>query len=253
MELFTNEWLSPFLALGLIILAGITSFITAAFGAGGGLLLLVVMASILPMSAVIPVHGLVQLGSNANRMLLTLRQIDLSMLLYFSAGGIVGALSASLLVTQLPLELMKLVVGLFVLYLLWGATPAIRETSKLGRTVAGVITTFLSMFVGASGPMVGSYMYINGYEKLRFTATFSSCMTFQHSLKAIVYTAIGFSFWQWLPLIVAMVTSGALGTWAGIKLLKKLPAEKFKLIFRVIISLLCVQLIWQAANEWLVS
>lgn len=253
MELFTNEWLSPFLALGLIILAGITSFITAAFGAGGGLLLLVVMASILPMSAVIPVHGLVQLGSNANRMFLTLRKIDLSMLLYFSAGGIVGALSASLLVSQLPLELMKLAVGLFVLYLLWGATPAIRETSKLGRAVAGAITTFLSMFVGASGPMVGSYMYLNGYEKLRFTATFSSCMTFQHSLKAVVYTAIGFSFWQWLPLIVAMVTSGALGTWAGIKLLKKLPAEKFRLIFRVIISLLCVQLIWQAANEWLVS
>lgn len=253
MELFTNEWLSPFLALGLIILAGITSFITAAFGAGGGLLLLVVMASILPISAVIPVHGLVQLGSNANRMLLTLRQIDLSMLLYFSGGGIVGALSASLLVTQLPLEMMKLVVGLFVLYLLWGATPAMRETSKLGRAVAGAITTFLSMFVGASGPMVGSYMYLNGYEKLRFTATFSSCMTFQHSLKALVYTAIGFSFWQWLPLIIAMVASGALGTWAGIKLLKKLPAEKFKLIFRVIISLLCVHLIWQAANQWLVS
>jgi uncharacterized membrane protein YfcA len=251
MELLSNELISPLMTIGLILLAGFTSFITAAFGAGGGLLLLIVMASILPISALIPVHGLVQLGSNANRMLFTFRHIDWSMLAYFSAGGIVGALSASLLVTQLPIELMKLVVGLFVLYVLWGATPSIQETSKLGRAIAGAVTTFLSMFVGASGPMVGSYMYRNAYEKLRFTATFSSCMTFQHSLKAFVYVSIGFSFWQWLPLIVAMIISGGVGTWIGIKLLKKLPAEKFKLVFRVILSLLCVQLISLTTYEWL--
>ena len=251
MEFLTHNMLSPTMAAGLIVLAGLTSFITAAFGAGGGLLLLVVMASIMPMSAVIPVHGLVQLGSNANRMLLTLKHIDLRMLIYFSVGGIVGALSASLLVTQLPLELMKLVVGIFVLYILWATTPAIRETSRLGRVIVGAITSFLSNFVGASGPMVGSYMYLNGYEKLRFTATFSSSMTFQHCLKAFVYSAIGFSFWQWLPLIIAMIASGAIGTWFGIKLLNKLPAEKFKLVFRIILTLLCVQLVWQAIVQTL--
>ena len=249
MEFLTHDLLSHLVAIGLIILAGLTSFITAAFGAGGGLLLLVVMASVMPMSAVIPVHGLVQLGSNANRMLLTFRHIDLTMLAWFSAGGLVGALCASLLVTQLPLELMKLVVAIFVLYLLWGATPKIRETSKVGRIIAGAITTFLSMFVGASGPMVGSYLYINGYDKLRFTATFSSSMTFQHCLKAFVYSAIGFAFWQWLPLIIAMVSSGAMGTWLGIKLLHKLPAEKFRLAFRVILSLLCLRLIWESVAQ----
>jgi uncharacterized protein len=249
MEFFTNDLLGPTMAIVLIILAGFTSMLTAAFGAGGGLLLLVVMASIMPMSAVIPVHGLVQLGSNANRMLLTFRFIDRHMLLYFSLGGIIGALGASLLVAELPLELMKIAVGLFVIYLLWGVTPAIRETSNLWRILAGMFTSFMSMFVGASGPLVGSCMHVNGYNKMRFTATFSSCMTFQHCLKAFVYGAIGFSFWQWLPLILSMVASGAIGTWIGIKLLKKLPTEKFKMIFRVVLSVMCLQLIWQAAGE----
>jgi uncharacterized protein len=249
MEFFTNDILGPTMAIVLIILAGFTSMLTAAFGAGGGLLLLVVMASIMPMSAVIPVHGLVQLGSNANRMLLTFRFIDRHMLLYFSLGGIIGALGASLLVAELPLELMKIAVGLFVIYLLWGVTPAIRETSNLWRILAGMFTSFMSMFVGASGPLVGSCMHVNGYNKMRFTATFSSCMTFQHCLKAFVYGAIGFSFWQWLPLILSMVASGAIGTWIGIKLLKKLPTEKFKMIFRVVLSVMCLQLIWQAAGE----
>jgi uncharacterized protein len=249
MEFFTNDILGPTMAIVLIILAGFTSMLTAAFGAGGGLLLLVVMASIMPMSAVIPVHGLVQLGSNANRMLLTFRFIDRHMLLYFSLGGIIGALGASLLVAELPLELMKIAVGLFVIYLLWGVTPAIRETSNLWRILAGMFTSFMSMFVGASGPLVGSCMHVNGYEKMRFTATFSSCMTIQHCLKAFVYGAIGFSFWQWLPLILAMIGSGAIGTWLGIKLLKKLPTEKFKMIFRVVLSVMCLQLIWQATSE----
>ncbi|MDP5032242.1 sulfite exporter TauE/SafE family protein, partial [Paraglaciecola sp.] len=197
------------------------------------------------MAVVIPVHGLVQLGSNANRMLLTFRFIDRHMLLYFSLGGILGALGASLLVAELPLELMKIAVGLFVIYLLWGVTPAIRETSNLWRILAGMLTSFMSMFVGASGPLVGSCMHVNGYDKMHFTATFSSCMTFQHCLKAFVYGAIGFSFWQWLPLIISMIASGAIGTWVGIKVLKKLPTERFKLIFSIILSLLCGQLIWQ--------
>ncbi|WP_404340561.1 sulfite exporter TauE/SafE family protein [Pseudoalteromonas mariniglutinosa] len=245
MEFFTADFLTPFSAMMLIAVAGLTSLISAAFGAGGGLMLLVIMASILPMSVVIPVHGLVQLGSNANRFLLTFKHIDMSMFMYFSLGGVLGAGLSSFVVLAVPLELMKIVVAGFVLYLLWGATPKLRETSKLWRAVAGLVTTFISMFVGASGPLVGSCLYINNYHKLKFTATFSSCMTVQHTLKAIVYAAVGFSFWQWLPLMAAMIASGALGTWLGLKLLHKISSIKFKQVFRLILTVLALQLAWQ--------
>ncbi|MFA3790076.1 sulfite exporter TauE/SafE family protein [Aliiglaciecola sp. SL4] len=246
MEFFVNDFLGPQLILLLIIVAGFSSFITAGFGAGGGFFLLLVMAAVMPISAVIPVHGLVQLGSNANRAILTFPHLDKKMLVYFGLGAIIGAFSASLVVTQLPLALMKLLLGVFVIYLLWAKLPTLSETSVFGKIVVGIVTTFLSMFVGASGPLVGSYMYMNNYEKLAFTATFSSCMTFQHCLKALVFGVIGFAFWDWLPLIIVMVLSGTVGTWFGIKLLKKLPAEKFKRIFKVVLTLMSIHLIWQA-------
>ena len=249
MSIFTQGILEPLTTILLICLAGLTSFLTAALGAGGGLLLLVVMASILPMAVVIPLHGLVQLGSNGNRMLMTFRYIDVPMLAFFSLGAIFGAVGASFIVVELPLELMKIAVGLFVIFLLWGATPTIRETSNTWRILVGLGTTFISMFVGASGPLVGSLMQVNGYEKMRFIATFSSCMTFQHLLKAIVFGTIGFSFWQWLPLILAMIASGAIGTWLGIKQVKKISADKFKSIFRLILSILSIQLIIQAVLQ----
>ncbi|MEP4892171.1 MAG: sulfite exporter TauE/SafE family protein [Aliiglaciecola sp.] len=246
MEFFVNDFLGPQLILLLVIVAGFSSFVTAGFGAGGGVFLLLVMAAVMPISAVIPVHGLVQLGSNTNRAILTFRHLDKKMLVYFGLGAIIGAFSASLVVTQLPLALMKLLLGVFVIYLLWAKLPTLNETSVFGKIVVGIVTTFLSMFVGASGPLVGSYMYMNNYEKLAFTATFSSCMTFQHCLKALVFGVIGFAFWDWLPLIIVMVLSGTVGTWFGIKLLKKLPAEKFKRIFKVILTLMSIHLIWQA-------
>ena len=246
MELFSSELVSPALSLFLIILAGFTSFLTAAMGAGGGLLLLVAMASFMPMAAVIPVHGLVQLGSNANRMLLTYRFIDVNMLKYFAAGGLVGALTASFVVSDLPLDWMKLAVGGFVLFLLWGKKPSIKESSPFGKTMAGLITTFLSMFVGASGPLVGSYLHTKGSDKMRFTATFSSSMTMQHTLKAVVYGVAGFAFWQWLPLVVAMIAAGALGTWLGLKLLHKIPTAKFQRLVQIVLSVLSLNLMWQA-------
>jgi uncharacterized membrane protein YfcA len=245
MDLFTSDLVSPLFALLLIILAGFTSLLSAAFGAGGGLMLLVVMASVMPMSVVVPVHGLVQLGSNTNRLLLSIKYIDKSMFIYFTLGGLVGAVLSRFAMADVQLDAMKFVVGIFVIYLLWGKKPVFQTDSVLWRLGAGLVTTFISMFVGASGPLVGSCLYINNYSKLRFTATFSSIMSLQHFLKSVVYSLVGFSFWQWLPLVAAMVLSGAVGTWLGIRLLNSMPTARFKRIFTLILTLLALQLVWQ--------
>ena len=59
--------LGPVEAIGLIIFSYITSAVSATFGLGGGVMMLVAMASIMPALAVIPVHGAVQVGSNGGR------------------------------------------------------------------------------------------------------------------------------------------------------------------------------------------
>lgn len=60
------------------------SFMTASVGAGGGIFLSVMMASWLPPAAITPVHGLVQLGSNAGRACLTWRHIRWPVIADFS-------------------------------------------------------------------------------------------------------------------------------------------------------------------------
>ena len=248
MSLLLNDLLTPLYAGILIAFAFFGSFITAAFGAGGGLLLLLSMASILPMSIVIPVHGLVQLGSNATRAIATFRYIDLNMLAYFSVGGLIGAVLSTTVLTQIALEPMKIVLAIFIFYLLWGPKPKFSGTSPSVRFIAGLSTAFLSVFVGASGPIVSSYLYTKEYEKLKFTATFSSCMALQHVLKAAVFSVVGFAFFNWLPLIFCMVISGVFGTFVGLHVLNKTHGANFRKGLRLILSFLSLHLIWQGVR-----
>ena len=244
--LTANEAVAPSVVLVLIVASFFTSLMTATVGIGGGVLLLAIMAGSLPVAALIPVHGLVQLGSNGDRAVMTLKHIDRNMLKFFALGAVIGAFLASFVVVQLPLVFIQFAVAAFILFLVWGSKPKAQEMKPAGRVMAGFVTTLVSMFVGATGPLVAAFVHRNNYSKMQITGTFASCMTLQHGLKAFVFTFVGFSFVQWAGLIVAMVLSGALGTYVGLKVLKRVPTQKFMLAFKLVVTLLAFRLLWQA-------
>lgn len=229
----------------LISTSAFTSFLTAAAGIGGGVFLLAVMASVLPAAVLIPVHGLVQLGSNGNRALMTRQHIHWPMVLTFSLGALAGAGIASQVLIQLPLDYIQLAVAGFILLMVWGPKPTKVQATGIRTALAGVITTLISMFVGATGPLVAAFIHRMGHEKLATTATFAACMSFQHLLKALVFGFVGFSFTDWWLPVVLMILAGTLGTWLGLKLLNRIPGERFSQLFRIVITLLAFRLIWQ--------
>ncbi|MBT3334540.1 MAG: sulfite exporter TauE/SafE family protein, partial [Rhodospirillaceae bacterium] len=67
--------MSPLVAILLLGISAFTSLISAAFGLGGGLVLLAVMATVMPAAALVPVHGVVQIGSNFGRATVMVRHI----------------------------------------------------------------------------------------------------------------------------------------------------------------------------------
>lgn len=232
----------------LILTAGLTSLLTAAAGIGGGVALLAVMASIVPAAALIPVHGLVQLGSNLNRAVMTRRHTDWSMVKRFLAGALIGALIASFIVVQLPVQTIQYAVAGFILYLVWGPKPGRHSLGSAGQIIAGALTTLVSMFVGATGPLAAGFIHRHEMDKLATTATFAWCMSLQHLLKMLVFSVIGFAFQEWLPLLLAMILAGTLGSWWGLKLLNRVPASLFRQLFRWGITLLALRLLWQASG-----
>lgn len=247
MEWMLPEQLSSLHALLLILAAGATSAITASIGVGGGILLLAIMAVIMPATAIIPVHGMVQLGSNLNRVLMTLKHVDWRLLAAFAPGSLLGAWLASLFLVQLPTSTLQLTIAGFILFLCWGPKVPSMGLGRVGTFVAASITSFISMFVGATGPLVAAFVkQQHGGDRFRTVANFAACMSLQHLPKAAVFGAAGFVFKDWFGLMLLMILSGALGTWMGLHLLRRISNLHFTLIFNWLLTLLAIQLIWQA-------
>ena len=62
------ESISPLTVTVIVFVSFISSFISSIVGFGGGMLLLGVLALNLPVSKAIPLHAIIQLGSNLNRL-----------------------------------------------------------------------------------------------------------------------------------------------------------------------------------------
>ena len=247
-------WLVPpdlpiWTVLMLIVSACLTSAMTAAFGIGGGVLLLAIMSMLLPAAAIIPLHGLVQLGSNANRAAFTAQHIRWQTLYWFAPGVLLGALLASALLIELPPELLQLSIASFILLLCWGpAIPAV-ATGATGTFLAAALSTFLSHFVGATGPLVAAFIKQQQQgQRQAAVATFAAAMTLQHAPKALVYSLAGFVFYEWLGLAVLMISAGVVGTKLGLGVLSQTSDRRFALIFNWLLTALALRLIWQALS-----
>jgi uncharacterized membrane protein YfcA len=236
-------------AVALVVFSYFTSAVTVAFGLGGGVMMLVAIGSVLPPLAVIPVHGVVQLGSNAGRAYLMRQHLERRVFGFFVLGAIVGAAIAAQLVISVPQAALQAVLALFILYTVWGPKLGKHKVPAPGFAAVGLATTFATMFVGATGPLLAAFLPPDRYGKMATVATHSACMTMQHGVKIVAFGILGFAFTEWVPLIAAMIATGFLGTATGKKVLERLPERVFAIGFKTVLTLLAVRLLWVGASD----
>lgn len=239
----------PLLDAGLLILASFaTSFITAAFGIGGGVILIALLALLLPPAALIPVHGVVQLGSNGGRVAIMARDIVWRPILPFVFGAIIGASIGGLVVVQLPPWVVQLALGIFIIWVVFAKIPPIRQSFIL---IGGIISSFLTMFFGATGNFIAAMVKSMNLEPVPHVATHSLMMTFQHFIKVLIFGIVGFQFMPYVPLIIGMLISGFIGTVVGRNFLVRAGGHYFKPILNTILFLAALRLIWAGVNGYL--
>lgn len=229
------------LAISGILIASLAgSFITAAFGIGGGILLLSVLATLLPPAAVIPVHGIVQMGSNLGRLIVFRKFLDRRAILPFAAGSLIGVAMGGVLVVEFDPALMQLTLGGFILWSLFGTPPAFFRRSAL---LTGVFSSFLTMFVGGTGPFVATFIKGIGLHRMAHTAKHAAFMTIQHFVKTLVFGLLGFAFSTWALLIAGMIMAGLLGTLLGRRVLMQINEALFKRILNLVLLFLALRLV----------
>ena len=235
--------LSEFTIYFLIIASMVTSFISSAFGIGGGAVLIGLLALKLPPFALLPIHGIVQIGSNFGRSLIFLKDIKRDVLIPFSIGTILGSLLGGTFFIQIEPWLLQLIVAIFILWSVFGKIPAIGATHVV---FGGIFSGFFTMFFGASGTLVAGMVKTMKLEPVKHTATHSALMTIQHLTKVIIFGFVGFAYSEYFFLITSMIVSGFIGTLIGKKFLIKFGKKYFKLVLNTILTLIAFNLIWNA-------
>ncbi len=113
-----------------------------------------------------------------------------------------------------------------------------------------MLGSFCTMFVGATGPFVASFISPDRLERHAVVATHGACMTLQHTLKVVAFGFLGFAFLPWAPLLVAMIGAGFVGTLIGRRVLDRLPHDVFARFFKVVLTLLALRLLYAAVASW---
>ncbi|KFB08292.1 sulfite exporter TauE/SafE family protein [Nitratireductor basaltis] len=228
----------------LVFASFFTSALTASFGIGGGVSMLVLLGLFIPVAALIPVHGVIQLGSNTGRAWHQRENIRYDIARPFVIGSLLGAAIGAWFVVQLPDAVLKVVLGLFVLVVTWSKIPGVAQLGHAGLTIGSTLVALAGMFVGATGPLLAAvFAQIIPDDRKAVVATHAAGMTVQHGFKVLAFAAAGFAFFSWIPFLAAMILSGYLGTIYGTRLLHRLPEETFRRWFRIGLTILAVDLL----------
>ena len=227
-------------AVALLATSFAASFITIAFGIGGGATLLAVMASLAPPAALIPVHGVIQAGSNLGRAVITRGHVHWSAVPAFVVGSAIGAGLGGLVVVRIPPSLVQVGVGLFVIWSIFAKPP---QAIRRWPFAIGAISSFLTMFFGATGVFVASFTRSLALGRHAHVATHAVLMTVQHGVKTATFGLLGFAFGPWIGFIAAMILAGLAGTAAGGLVLNRLGDARFRRGLEVVLVLISARLV----------
>ncbi|MEC5343740.1 sulfite exporter TauE/SafE family protein [Brenneria populi] len=243
--------ISPLFAGILVFCSFLTSALTAALGLGGGVTLLAIMGLGMPIGSLLPVHGIVQLGSNLSRTLIQRLYVAWPLVLWFFIGSAAGVALGSPVAARIPDGIAKIALALFILWSVFHKRAPPKKVNRLYFILGGAVTSIGTMIVGATGPLVAGLISSQGLTKQPLIATHAACMVLQHGLKILAFGLMGFAYADWLPMLAAMIASGVLGTWLGTRLLDNLPEKLFRTAFRLTMAILSAQLIWQGIKGYL--
>ncbi|MFA7571078.1 MAG: sulfite exporter TauE/SafE family protein [Sulfurimonadaceae bacterium] len=231
------------LELTLFLIAFITSTIAGVVGIGGGMMLIAILPSFLPLNALIPVHGLTQMSSNVSRAFFGYKEVQYQVIPKFLIGSFLGiALFASIL-SFISLEYVPLFIGVYILLSLWSEKFNEKIKRYESYFLAGFFQTGLSIVVGATGPLTMTLLLKDFKDKDKVVATGAALMSITHILKVFVFIYFGFVFFDYIGVLIFMIIGAVLGSFVGTKLRNRIDGKKFELILKLLLSLLAIKLI----------
>ena len=238
------------LALVVVVAGFLTATLSGAAGLGGGTILIGLFYAIgMAPAEAVPLFAAVQLVSNASRTAAYVKHVE-----WRAAGWfLLAALPATFLVApyaaHVNADLVCLLLAVLILISLRpGRADAPALPARPAFVAAGLLNGSLGMFVGATGLFVGRLFFRPEWRKETTIGTLAMTQVLGHGLRVIAYGWVGFSALAQPALLIPLCIAVIAGTAVGKRLNGKLSEDTFATLFKWILIVLSLKLLYDGVS-----
>ena len=224
--------MSVIITISIILLATLrTAFLSSIFGMLGGLILMGILVSMMPVSDAMVLHGLIQLTSNGYRAWLNKTDINWSIVSTLIIGNII-ALIGLVSVAFVPDKITVLLVLGILPFITWALPKnvSLDVSKKPIGILAGIVVVGSNLLSGTGGPLLDIFFQRVSMTRHQVVATKAVGQSLGHISKIIFFGFLvtsSMNIWPSLWLILFAVMASVAGTTLGKKILDKINDETF--------------------------
>jgi len=229
----------------LIIIAGslVASIFNAAFSVGGAMIILAITSTVLPVQAIVPIHSTLLIGSTLTRVMFFWEYIDWKIVVPFLFGALAGAFIGARIYIELPDTVIALAIGMVMLVAIWLPNVSWRPRLRHPWAIVGFFHSLLSTLF-AYGAVLHAVILHTGLKRQQVVGTLGGCLSGMSIFKIVGYASFGFHYSPYYHVIAAAVAVSLIGTAIGKMIVDKLSEQKFRFIFRALITVTALRLLY---------
>lgn len=238
------------LAAALAAVGFLTAALSGVAGIGGGTILIGVLYALgLAPTVAVPLFAAVQFVSNLSRTVAYSRHVEWRAAGWFLLTAAPTPFLVAPFVASANVNVVLLLLAALILVSLIpsrdGAEP-LRATPAF--LLAGFLNGTIGMFVGATGLFVGRLFLRPEWNKETVIGTLALTQTLGHLMRVLGYASAGFMITQRTELLVPLAVAVIAGTFAGKALNRKLDETLFRRLFKGILIVLALKLVYDGVS-----
>jgi len=237
------EGLSNHAVYVIVLGSFIAAFSNAAFANGGAMIVLAVTTTVLPVSAVVPIHSALLIGSTVPRAVVFRDHIDWRITTAFLVGSVIAVIIAAPIYVSLSDEIIALAIAIVMLVAIWLPGISWRPKIKHPWVLVGFLHSFISTLF-AYGAVLHAVILHTGLRRRQIVATMAASLTGMAVFKIVAYAANGFDYTPYIVPIALSIGAAFAGTWIGKLVIDRISERLFRAVFRLLVTLSALRLLY---------
>ncbi|MBI2593380.1 sulfite exporter TauE/SafE family protein [Candidatus Daviesbacteria bacterium] len=173
--------------------------------------------------------------------------LDRHILIIFGIPSVLLTLIGALLVSYLPQEMLKGILGVFLIIYsiisLWKDDLKVRP-SLFNSVIGGGLSGFLAGLIGTGGALRGAFLTAFALPKEKYIATAAAIALGVYLTRIPVYLKDGFlqsQYYWYMPILFIVAFAGS---FAGKQIVKRVPQKTFRKVVLIAILIIGVKFVY---------